>query len=266
MTAYAYLRAKIPCYLNFELIDIAAADTTVMGRHAVAVTGFSQPMAGVPVTTETGLQVRALRINKLYVHDDGVGPFSRIELDDETTSWIDGDEEIEMLCWQTSWRGKSTEELYTAKAAPLNLWIPVYHKIRVPFSAVLDIVSDFDLRLHEFRQTGIDLGQVFEWDIFLSTINDFKREILEAELDAGDRRDILERSFPRFLWRAIAYLGSTPVLELVFDATDIEEGSFLSHVIEYEKRIGETLRRGVPIGELTDKSRHIFEWIVEQKS
>jgi hypothetical protein len=268
-TAYAYLRAGIPSYLNFELIDINAEPHVVMGRHGVAVTGYSLPPDVDGGDAE--FHLRAEHINKLYVHDDGVGPFARIEYEEEPIEWEDEEFAVEGCCWKTSWRSQSAPEtLYTAKAAPLNLIIPVYHKIRVPFDAVVDGVEAFDQQLREMREDGVltTAGQQPKWDIFLSTVTDFKSDVSGSDLRGTYRRALLEETMPRFLWRAIARVGTSRVLEIVFDATDIEQGSFVSRAVEYVPRVGDVLRRtaGTQLDELPpdDAARGIFEWFEQQ--
>lgn len=200
-TVYAYLQAGIPSYLSFELIDAEKDNPDVIARHAVAVTGCS-----IPDRTENSREdfhLRSERIDKLYVHDDGVGPFARMTHDEDPTEWTDtyGDSCREK-CWETSWRTPSApEKVYGGKAWPLQLIVPVYHKIRVPFAKILAIVDQFDRDLDELRKGNMtSLNSRPEWDIFLSNITDFKRDIAEAEqLQPKYRRTVLEESMPRFL-------------------------------------------------------------------
>ncbi len=47
---------------------------------------------------------------------------------------------------------------------------------------------------------------------------------------------------PRFLWRATGYCDDDPVLDLLFDATDIEQGTFFLRAIEYHEQLSLLLR------------------------
>ena len=52
---------------------------------------------------------------------------------------------------------------------------------------------------------------------------------------------------PRFIWRAIATKDSNPVVELLFDATDIEQGSFFLRPIEYNDIFSSILKEFVKV-------------------
>ncbi|MGH8557362.1 MAG: hypothetical protein ACRESZ_07840 [Methylococcales bacterium] len=83
----------------------------------------------------------------------------------------------------------------------------------------------------------------FEWDIYLSSVNDLKAKIFGMDtLPKDSRREILLQSFPRFLWRAFLLLDLEIKLELIFDATDIEQGSFFIQAIEYDTEFNNLLR------------------------
>ncbi len=273
MTAYAYLRAGICPYFSFLLVDPGTNPPEEFGRHAVAITGYSLPEDGEPVRSADGLAVRALRIDKLYVHDDGVGPFARMEILDETLNWIDsyGDHNDDSPTLSTSWAAPSQNgEVGSALAVGNQLVLPHYHKIRVQFEAVLGAVNSFSEQLDALRDDGMLTLGPFEWDIFLSDVADFRRGIRQAELQPDYRSAILVEPTPRFLWRAIAYVGCEPVLELVFDATDIEQGSFIRRCVEYDRILGGALRRlaGMYLSKLveSDSSRGVLEWFDAQHS
>ncbi|MGH8556991.1 MAG: hypothetical protein ACRESZ_05915 [Methylococcales bacterium] len=80
-TLYAYLRAKIPMMFGFGLFEPSYPQARFFGKHAVAITGYSlgheqsEPLEG------TNFLLIATRIDKIYVHDDQVGPFSRMVFD-----------------------------------------------------------------------------------------------------------------------------------------------------------------------------------------
>ncbi|VAW67877.1 hypothetical protein MNBD_GAMMA09-184 [hydrothermal vent metagenome] len=47
---------------------------------------------------------------------------------------------------------------------------------------------------------------------------------------------------PKYIWRATALNGDKAVLDLLFDATDIEQGAFFVRAIEYDQDLGKILR------------------------
>jgi hypothetical protein len=50
----------------------------------------------------------------------------------------------------------------------------------------------------------------------------------------SERLAIATQSMPRFLWRAVASKNDNTVLDLVFDATDIETGEVLVLALVYD--------------------------------
>ena len=85
----------------------------------------------------------------------------------------------------------------------------------------------------------VKLSKNIEWDVFLSFGKHIKHSIFmdSSSLDDIDKRKILEKNIPRFIWRAIAIFDGIPNFELLFDATDIERGNCYLQCIEYNKEI-----------------------------
>jgi len=240
-TAYAYLRAGIPMMLGFRLVDVSSSSSPyLIGHHAVAITGYSLGRAAPEALDNTDFLLKATRIDKIYAHDDQVGPFSRMVFDGNT---IDNNGEV-IPSILTSWRGDDGL-IGSCRAVPYLLLIPIYHKIRIPFSAIQDVVFNFD-RVLKIAAAGSGLfpsAQLFEWDIFLVSVNDFKEQIFQSEVIAEDaRRNLLFQGFPRFLWQASLFSDAFVKLDLLFDATDIEKGCFFLRVIEHDINFSENLR------------------------
>ncbi|MBW2098584.1 MAG: hypothetical protein JRG77_07245 [Deltaproteobacteria bacterium] len=83
------------------------------------------------------------------------------------------------------------------------------------------------------------------------------------------RKNALTESMPRFIWRATAYTKDSPVLDLLFDATDIEQGNFFLRAIEYDPLIAMILRivaKEEAVVENFEESPagRILEWFKEQ--
>ena len=76
--------------------------------------------------------------------------------------------------------------------------------------------------------------QRLEWEIYFTTINELKKDLLNSKTFNGSyREDALTENMPRFIWRATAHNQDSPVLDLLFDATDIEQGNFFLRAIEH---------------------------------
>lgn len=216
-TVYAYLSAGIPLILLFELhndVPGAPCSNTILGMHAVAITGFSlggalQPHLSSPV------QYKASRIDKFYAHDDQVGPFTRMEL--RADGYID-----------SPWGGAANKVI----AKQRLLLIPLNEKIRLShlsvFSAVQEIGSALDRIMRSISSASPTVFSGLEWDVRLVTANSYKKEIFSSSHE--DRDQILRKHFPRYLWCARVLGNDRALLDIIFDATDIEQsGAFVCH-------------------------------------
>lgn len=241
---YAHLTCGIPMILGFSLYDTTTSPNRLMGKHAVAVTGYS---SGHPVPTEfgsTGFLNRCTRIDRIYVHDDQVGPFARMKFFGDP---IVTPEQNSLPSLSTSWRGGNGQGAVGSARALINdsvLLIPLYHKIRIPFQDIQGSVILFDSFLDMFLLNGqLPLPKRCEWDIRLSTINVLKAELLSSEnLPADRKRTVLTNRMPRYMWRATARSANRVVLDLLFDATDLIQGSYFICAVEYDQALSDFLR------------------------
>jgi hypothetical protein len=242
--AYAYLQGHIPMILGITLIDTTHTPAKWMGMHAVALTGYSLSDGKIQPYGPTGFRLRASRIDKFYVHDDQVGPFARMIFDGGKFEYKlqSGDIKAKTISISTSWQGDNGK-IGSGRALSDKLLIPLYHKIRVPFSMIHDGVLEFDAIASKLLQAGPKpLAANLEWDIFLTTVIDVKADIREnTSLPNNRKATLLTRPFPRFIWRATALADGKRVFDLLFDATDIEQGQCLADVVEHDQKLSEIL-------------------------
>ena len=250
---YAYLKGRIPPLLTVRLEDRGVSPHRVMGTHAVAATGFGLGLPAPSPLDATGLLLRATRIDKVYVHDDQVGPFSRMVFQSGKLS--------------TSWRSPKSGKIGDVVAVPLELLLPEHNKIRIPFDVVHEAVTSFDRFVERLRsQDLLHFENRLEWDIYLLVGSDLKAELLgDRTVSMDQRRKFLFEPMPRFVWRAAATCGDDRVLDLLFDATDVPQGKFFLHAIEYNSLLSTVLR--VVCGEeglisifKRDRAGRILEW------
>lgn len=242
--AYAYLQGHIPMILGITLIDTTHTPATLMGKHAVALTGYSLGDGAIQPYGSMGFRLRASRIDKFYVHDDQVGPFARMGFDGAKFTYQQQPGQITdpIISISTSWWGENGV-IGSGRALSEMLLIPLYHKIRVPFSMIHDGVLQFDSFVSKLLQAGPEpLAENLEWDIFLTTVIDVKKGIRENKaLPANRKATLLTRPFPRFIWCATALAGDNKMFDLLFDATDIEQGQCLIDVVEHDQKLSEIL-------------------------
>ncbi len=266
---YAYLKGSIPLIMGINLYDVTGKKVRFMGKHAVAITGYSLGLSEAEPFPNTGFLLRASRIDKIYVHDDQVGPFARMEFDGKKVALDQGKE----ASISTSWRednGKGA--VGSARAVAECVLIPIYHKLRITFETVHDSVLYFDLFFEQLREKDFlpSLVQRLEWEIYFTTINELKKDLLNSKTFNGSyRKDALTENMPRFIWRATAHNQDSPVLDLLFDATDIEQGNFFLRAIEYDPLIAKILRivakeEAVVENFKESPTNRILEWFKEQ--
>jgi hypothetical protein len=239
-TAYAYLRAGIPCLLIARLFDVSDPgnpmpyDNDWESTHAVAVTGYSMGKAESEPYPDTDALLRSSRLDKLYAHDDQVGPFSRLEFDGPCLKVdLGGGHLLEVdFTMRSSWRVKKGK-IGSVAFAPGALIVPVYHKIRVEFDLILHRVlradEDEDFRKMIADGASPSVGSKdLEWDVFLTSASQFKKELRDCiDLPHDEKWAHLERPLPRFLWRATCYLHGARGVDILYDATDIAQSTSL---------------------------------------
>ncbi len=247
---HAYLSAGIPLLLNGDIVDSnslnAGGDSndsgTVKGVHGVAIVGY-RVSSDPPACEEDGFMLWSSRVTKLYCRDDGVGPFARMEF------LPSGDSSRALL--STS-QADTIENIGSWRFVPDAVLVPLYHKIRVPFLRIYQEVRAFDNYLAELarqleceRENGVMEPEVFpsiEWDIKLTTVNDYKRELLNHPAIV-DRKGILETGLPKYLWLARGLHRDDRGLDLVFDATGLELSNLCLRVVEFGSPTIQLLRR-----------------------
>lgn len=242
-TAYAYLRAGIPLVMNTRLFDVSDSkkpkpfNEDWESAHAVAVTGYSLGNKTTTAYRGTKTLLKSSRIDKLYVHDDQIGPFARIEFGKKAPLIVpcNGQDIIIPVTMKSSWRGgdKGKAAPGTVLFGPETLIIPLYHKIRIRIDKILPWVLHLDDDLRKLP-TSKGVPTPLEWDIFLTTGAEVKSDIRgQSSLPLAACWRLLERPLPRFLWRATALAGDSRFRDYLFDATDINQGDLLIETLIY---------------------------------
>lgn len=234
-TAYAYTSGKIPVILAIRLYD---EQHKLIGGHAVTISGFG--LDG----SKKNIIFKSEQISKFYTHDDQVGPFAKMEFDGKT---VDFDDDNGGKIHQPSIHTSFSDGKH--RAIPFALIAPVYHKIRIPY----DFIEKVILRVSNYFNTIIGSNpqlKAFEhfWDIRLTSVNDYKRELTGLSiLPLKQRRDLLTFSMPRFIWvaSAISRDKSEKLIEYIFDATDIEQGDIVVNKVVFNELFYEIFPRNL---------------------
>jgi hypothetical protein len=244
------------------LYDVTNSTKKLLDRHAVAIVGYKLGKADIIPHGASDFRLIASRVDKIYVHDDQLGPFARMTFEG-TKNLPFGGTEQDLLTLSTDLKFPE-RNIKTVVAAPELVLVPLYHKIRIPFEIVHDTVIYFDSFIDLLGTRGMlpgSISQRLEWDIYLTNVTDFKREIfVDKYLPEDYRREVLTESMPRFLWRATAFCGENIVIDLIFDATDIEQGSYFVRAIEYDQDFSNMLREAVKEQSVVDYFETRYEW------
>jgi len=209
---YAYLRMGLPAILGIRVGE---------ERHAITVVGYSikgkrirEPECGTPPTA-------GLRVDELYVHDDQVGPFAHMYV--KTV-----DRKRGCLLPLSPGSGKNAPHSlvyfkgsWIERLEPLIVVVPVYEKIRVCYRDIQWIVTILNSSVCAIF--GLPTDRV-EWDVSLTTVNDYKEDLLQSSSEKPEIRDMLLQSqHPRFIWKILYKYDDQEIFGLLADATDMRQ-------------------------------------------
>jgi len=202
----------------------------------------------------------------IYVHDDATGPYQGINFRQlENVDCVLIDEKR----FPVSITHYSNGDFWV----PLFLIVPVYHKMRLllftPHAATCEFhefykgirVNRLDQleKVEPYNKEYADLlPEILKWDTYLIEGHQLKGILRESKYFSLDRlsyrRELLEEHWPKYVWRSVGFVqGEKPIVELLFDATESEQGSSLFKAIIYDEILGDLLRGGM-IPEVLEKT------------
>jgi hypothetical protein len=213
-------------YLKMGLPVILGVDIEGHGGHAITLTGFSlrdqlardreigngnEPKLQGATQTRPTILLMGSHIDRLFGHDDQVGPFARLDIHsqpgDNANRWA--------VYFESDWKKPKSDS--RSRLDPFLAIVPVYHKIRLNFVEVYRWITALRPAL-EYLLSKIE--EPSEWDIHLIRSNDLKGLFKVSGLTNAHLLDsLLLRPHPRFVWRAVLSIHGTKLLELLFDAT-----------------------------------------------
>lgn len=215
---YAYLGLGVSVVAIGMLIDARGVS---LGLHAVAINGYHLRNHGSGAATSVN-GLYACEIDKLYVHDDQLGPYARVDVKNPN--------------WVTQWKdldGGTTSHEFL----PQTLLIPVYHKIRVCYEEVWRCAYSMGQAIKALEiSMGIKLG--LTWDIVLSASNEFKDCVRkDSDIEKADKLRFLKTGLPRYIWNVTACLNGERRAIFCIDATDAGQGLRVAGAVFYSSDI-----------------------------
>lgn len=201
------------------------------GLHAVVALGDETSNALHFVATEGKIKTFAQNISKLYIHDDRIGPYAKIQYEDN--SW-----KLELLKTTSSVQPKT--EYYV----PSEIVIGIYQKIRLPFATIWNFTfylnNDLLNLINKHENTPEEVINLFEslvWDFKFEECSSLKNRIRFSDISNDEKEKVMNLSLPLYCWIIKAYFTNQMELgfEIIIDATDISQGNFIIDIIYYDE-------------------------------
>jgi hypothetical protein len=142
------------------------------------------------------------------------------------------------LTFLSSWKDKNNQQL---PFYPSVIIVPIYNKIRVTFLDVHVLLTRFHLVLRHLLSPAASI----EWDVHLTTTNLYKETIRTEQLISKEKfMSLVLRNHPKYVWRAVLMFKDRPLIEFLFDATDMARSLSVYYVHWYDDRL-KTLLHGL---------------------
>ena len=172
----SYTKANLPLIAMIKLKN----NNNVDAYHAAVISGYRYDHNG--------------DVKELYVHDDQIGPYSRVKPDGN------------FIQWENEWTGEYGSVLVSVE----KLIIPIYPKIRLTFDRIHHVYS-------KMKQTVF--SEEFNTELYLTQVNEYKRYLIEWHIE--EKEKILTDHLPRFLWIIRIYRDRIPAIDYIFDGTAV---------------------------------------------
>ena len=233
---HVFVSSNIPVILGLTVYDrkpdAKLKEQGGKGLHAVVVLGDELCDAVNFQKVNFNFSTKSERLSKLYIHDDRIGPYARLE-------YKDGN-------WNLPYDGRISDDVHNTEFyEPTDIVIGLYPKVRLPFATVWNfayylnenIKVLFDLH-PDTKKSDVKIAKTgFEnilWDFKLEDGSDLKRRIRNSDVLSNSKKNFLEMSLPHYCWVVKAYLFSQIIFEVILDATDVSQGKYVIDIIFYK--------------------------------
>jgi len=215
---YAYSPIGIPI-----IIIVNVPNGNSYDLHELAANGYKYSKSKI-VPPRSEISWKSDDIEKIYVHDDQVGPFARVEFKSNDTL---------ITNWTINNGDKPT---FTS-----SVLIPVFPKIRLSYDSIEAITIVID----EILSTAFNQIITFDfyWDIRVQFSEDYKNEIRLSTDDNSIKSKIQLKSLPKYIWISSCYVGETIVFDFIFDATEVANSMFLLEIVSYNTSLSSDFKK-----------------------
>jgi hypothetical protein len=224
----AYLSAGIPCILLAKIGPKSGNGMgEPLGKHAMAIVGYRHEKGKpVPLAEKGGILFAATQMTRLYAHDDQVGPFARMQF-------------LPQGYLNTAQVNDKGERFKTV-ADPAMMIVPLYHKIRIPYSQIAQFAIMVDRQINDVRTANPHpdtLKKRILWHLELLQLDDYRARVRAVKMPRTAKLKILTKPMPRFVWvlNASSQDGCN-LFDLLLDPTDLLQGRLFLDAVAYDER------------------------------
>ena len=189
------VKDTVKTYVDSSLPIIAVLEMTgknKSGCHAAVISGYRYDKSG--------------DVKELYVHDDQIGPFSRVKSKDNFESW------------ENEWLKMGYDKVLLRKFI-----IPLYPKIRLPYMKIYPF--------YEGLRKKVD-GKGLQLNVSLKQVKEYKAELLKSDIE--NKKDRLKALLPRFMWVMSLRKGEIKLADGIYDATSIYPRTLDNEFVTYK--------------------------------
>ncbi len=185
-------------------------------------------------------------ITRVYAHDDQWGPFSKLNISDKKDYGID-------TIWTEDNNGHSKI---------LSIIIPVNRKVRINHDDIREVLIGIHIILPELINPAGKYKNTYDYYVINS--NDYKSALrIDPAVSEDQKITFIHKSLPRYIWIISAYLEDEKIVDLIFDATDVNSnmyGIYKVYYNEHKKSIEEIIKN-VPKDEVTK----LINWVKKER-
>lgn len=255
-TIYAYINNGSPVILGGDVYETnpidGAGGQRYLGKHLICIVGYSTDTFG----TEGQWNLSSHKIDKIYVHDDRIGPYVKIGTKCTPHMPINGKKIGYTLQIDVDLHERN---IFVPDVAIIGL----NQKVRILYPHIRAIcetlhqylqltVDDICVSLNDEQPASISINQEIRneinnlligvWDISLVSNTVIKEELRKSNNFCTfngivNKKSLLLQNLPKHIWRCriktVDVDGEAVSTDILFDATEVPQGSVLVGYISY---------------------------------
>lgn len=253
---YGYCKAEIPVLLGYQHQD---------KYHLVTICGYRTAKTKSQPISRGEFAEYADCIDRLYVHDDLIGPYAKMEFTNDTFPVMKRNDDGKLVQVLKSVQTLATHFIDGSEAEfkgciPNMLIIPLERTISVKLEGIRSSVKKFHNFFFRLEDSDLEPFSCAEWKIYLQSGIDYKKSFEGAQRNETIDK-ILLTSYPLYVWVGRMVCNGEVILDIVYDATDDNRGFccfqfnlfenkyktvFFDYILMELRRMREKAAKGLP--------------------